>query len=78
MLYITKMNGGTITDTAQYAQHQTAEIAHQLGYREMGIYHYNADAERDEILSARLDGIIAGLHFLPGMGQGLTWHWWNG
>ncbi len=62
-MYITKMNGGTITDTAQYAQHQTAEIAHQLGYREMGIYRYNADAERNEILSARLDGIIAGLRW---------------
>lgn len=63
MLYITKTNGGTIKDTAQYAQHQTVDIAHQLGYREMGIYHYNADAERDEILSARLDGIIAGLQW---------------
>ena len=62
-MYITKINGGTITDTAQYAQHQTAEIAHQLGYREMGIYRYNADAERNEILSARLDGIIAGLRW---------------
>ncbi|MCI8830659.1 MAG: sugar transferase [Lachnospiraceae bacterium] len=62
-MYITKINGGTITDIAQYAQHQTAEIAHQLGYREMGIYRYNADAERNEILSARLDGIIAGLRW---------------
>ncbi len=61
MLYITKTSGGIIEDTAQYAQQQTAEIAHQMGYREMGIYRYNADAERDEILSARLDGIIAGL-----------------
>ena len=60
-VYITNRNGGAIDDIAQYAQRQTAEIAHQLGYKEMGIYAYNANAERDELLSVRLDGIIAGI-----------------
>lgn len=61
-VYITTMNGAK-NGTAQYAQRQTAEIAYQLGYREMGVYRYNADAERMEILSVRLDGIIAGLQW---------------
>lgn len=62
-VYITNRNGGAIDDIAQYAQRQTAEIAHQLGYKEMGIYAYNANAERDELLSVRLDGIIAGIRW---------------
>ena len=61
-LYITTMNGA-LGNTEQYAQRQTSEIAYQLGYKEMAIYRYNAGAERDEILSARLDGIIAGLQW---------------
>lgn len=62
-VYITNRNGGAVDDIAQYAQRQTAEIAHQLGYKEMGIYAYNANVERDELLSVRLDGIIAGIQW---------------
>lgn len=61
--HITTLNGGGLKAIEQYAQRQTAEIAHQLGYKEMGIYHYNANAESDALLSVRLDGIIAGLQW---------------
>lgn len=60
-IYITKLNGASVFDVAQQVQKQTAEIAHQIGCREMGIYRYNADPESPESLSSRLDGIIAGL-----------------
>lgn len=39
-VYITKLNGLPLRDTSQYIQRMTAEIAHQLGCREMGIYQY--------------------------------------
>ena len=60
-VYITRINGANIRETAQYVQEQTVKIAHQLGYKEMGIYHYNADAESAESRVARFDGIIAGI-----------------
>lgn len=60
-LYITRINGANIRETAQYIQAQSARIAHQLGFREMGIYHYNAEAESAESRASRFDGIIAGI-----------------
>ena len=60
-IYITKLNGANRRETAQYMQIQTAKIAHQFGCREMGIYHYNANAENPESRISRLDGIIAGI-----------------
>lgn len=47
--------------TEQYAQQMVADIAHQLGVREMGIYRYNANSESADSRSVRLDGIIAGI-----------------
>lgn len=44
-------------------QSQTAEIAFRLGYREMGIYHYNTSAESVESRNSRLDGMIAGIQW---------------
>lgn len=60
-VYITKLNGMPITSTEQYAQQMTANIAHSLGVREMGIYRYNADGESAESRGRRFDGIIAGI-----------------
>ncbi len=60
-VYITKLNGLPLRDTSQYIQRMTAEIAHQLGCREMGIYRYNGANESSDSLNGRLDGIIAGI-----------------
>ncbi|MCM1231934.1 MAG: glycosyltransferase [Ruminococcus flavefaciens] len=60
-VYITKLNGLPVQDTSQYIQRMTAEIAHQLGFREMGIYRYNGSGESDDSLNGRMDGIIAGV-----------------
>lgn len=62
-------------------QQMTAEIAHQLGCREMGIYRYDSSTESAESLNGRLDGIIAGIN--PGdivicqfpTGNGLRFEW---
>lgn len=73
-VYITKLNG--MGNTMQFLQHMTAEIGHQLGFREMGIYHYNANAEKPEERSVRFDGIIAGMQ--AGDIVVCQFHTWNG
>lgn len=73
-LYITRLNG--IGNTMQVMQCMTAEIAHQLGFREMGIYYYNANAEKPEYRSVRFDGIIAGIR--AGDIVVCQFHTWNG
>lgn len=60
--YITRINGWSLRDKSHYMQNMVAEIAHQLGCREMGIYRYYAEEENWESLSSRLDGIIAGIN----------------
>lgn len=73
-VYITKLNG--MGNMMQSMQHMTTEIAHQLGFREMGIYNYNANAEKPEERSVRFDGIIAGMQ--PGDIVVCQLHTWNG
>ena len=46
-LYITRLNG--IENQPKFLQCMTAEIAHWLGFREMGIYYYNANAESGSV-----------------------------
>ena len=60
-VYITNINGQSMQSTAQIAQNMVTDIATQLGYRELGIYCYNMNADSEAELSKRLDGIIAGL-----------------
>lgn len=73
-IYITKLNGmGNIT---QSIQHMTTEIAHQLGFREMGVYYYNTNGEKPEQRSVRFDGIIAGMQ--AGDIVICQFHTWNG
>ena len=54
-VYITKLNGMFFQSTEQYAQHMTANIAHSIGIREMGIYRYHAAKESEEDRGRRLD-----------------------
>lgn len=61
-IYITRINGLSLWNSIQYMQYMTSEIAHQLRFKEMGIYCYPADAENAEKRSCRLDGIIAGIN----------------
>lgn len=61
-IYITRINGGSLHDKTHFIQHMTAELAHQLDCREMGIYRYFLGDESWESLSSRLDGIIAGIN----------------
>ena len=60
--YITRINGWSLQDRSHYMQYMVAEIAHQLGSREMGVYRYYAEEENGESLGSRLDGIIAGIN----------------
>ena len=62
-VYITKLNGLDIRNQSQYIQWMTAEIAHQMGCREMGIYRYDGRSESADSLYGRLDGIIAGIQW---------------
>ena len=57
--FITCING--VGETARYAQEMVSDIAHQLGFKHMGIYSYDSSKESDQSLSSRYDGIIAGL-----------------
>lgn len=72
-IFITCING--IGGPAHEAQVMVSDIAHQLGFRNMGIYCYDSSAESAESLSARYDGIIASIS--PGdivFFQHPTWH----
>lgn len=60
--YITRINGWGLRNRSHYMQYMVAEIAHQMGFQEMGIYRYYADNESYESLSIRMDGIIAGIN----------------
>lgn len=58
-LFITCINA--LSGTARYAQEMIADIAHQLGFRDISIYHYDSSQESADSLSSRYDGIIAGI-----------------
>ncbi|XCP84461.1 glycosyltransferase [Roseburia hominis] len=60
-MFITRINGMALTATAQYAQKMVADIAHGLGVKDMGIFCYDSSNESRDSLSARYDGIIAGI-----------------
>ena len=59
-VYITNING--MAGAAQIGQNMVMDVASSLGYRELGIYAYNMQADSEIELNKRLDGILAGLH----------------
>lgn len=61
-MHITRINGQARESTAQTAQHMVADIAHDLGFAEMGIYSYDESGESADSLRSRFDGIIAGMN----------------
>lgn len=72
-VFITCING--IGGPALASQEMVSDIAHQLGFKSMGIYCYDSSKESKESLSSRYDGIIAGIS--PGdivFFQHPTWH----
>lgn len=59
-IHITNIYGQSPTSTALKAQNRTADIARELlNFNELGIYCYPVNADSPEMLSSRLDGIIA-------------------
>lgn len=60
-IYITNLNGHAAQSTAQICQNTVCDLAHELGYRELGIYSYPMQTDTPAELDKRLDGIIAGL-----------------
>ena len=63
-VHITNLYGQSSASTAQKVQNEVAEIATKtLRYNQLGIYYYNVDNDSPEMLSARLDGIIASVSF---------------
>lgn len=58
-IFISCING--MGGPAAIAQAMVSDIAHQLGFRNMGIFCYDSSEESWESLSARYDGIIASI-----------------
>ena len=72
-VFITCING--MISTAQYAQVMVSDIAHYLGFKNVGIFCYDSSEESNESLSSRYDGIVASIS--PGdivFFQHPTWH----
>lgn len=63
-VHITNLYGQSHTSVAQKAQNRVANAAKEnLNYNELGIYRYDVDSDSPEMLSSRLDGIIASVVF---------------
>ena len=82
-VYITKLNGMSAMSTGQYIQHMTANIAHTLGIREMGITDTMRTARAQNTvhadwtgsLRASMPGTLSYASFQPGTGWNLSGHW---
>lgn len=61
-IHITNLYGQSYKSTAQKAQNATADIARKtLSCNELGIFCYDINADTPQMLSSRLDGIIAAI-----------------
>ena len=59
-VHITNIHGQHFASTAQKSQNRVAKAAQEnLHYNELGIYNYPVKSDSPEMLSTRLDGIIA-------------------
>lgn len=58
-IFTTCING--VGSVEQYLQGMISDIAHQLGFKIMGIYVYDSKEESDDSLRVRHDGIIASI-----------------
>lgn len=61
-IYVTNINNHRATSVAMIAQNNALKFAQCFGVHEMGVYWYDASNEPWNEQSARLDGIIAGVH----------------
>lgn len=62
-VHITNIYGQSFTSTALKAQNRVAAFAKELNYKELGIYSYDVNSDSPEMLSSRLDGIIASVGY---------------
>lgn len=62
-VHITNIYGQSFKSTALKAQNRTAAFARELHYKELGIYNYDVNSDSPEMLSSRLDGIIASVGY---------------
>lgn len=63
-VHITNIHGQSSISTALKAQNRTADIARKtLNFNELGIYCYDVSSDSPEMLSSRLDGIIASVGY---------------
>lgn len=74
--HITNLYGQSPLSVALMSQNMVADIAKDLGFKEIGIYHFNADGESYDSLAIRFDGMNAAV----GNGDVVVFQYpsWNG
>lgn len=60
-IHITNLYGQSPYSVALMAQNMVAEISKKLGFKEIGVYSFNADSENIRDLSIRFDGMNAAI-----------------
>lgn len=75
-VHITNLYGQSPLSVALMSQNMVADVAKDLGFKEIGIYHFNADGESYENLAIRFDGMNAAV----GNGDVVIFQYpsWNG
>lgn len=62
-VHITNIYGFIHDQNLRKKQNQFADAAHALGFKEMGIFNFDASTDTENELSKRIDGIISSLQF---------------
>lgn len=75
-LHITNLYGQSPLSVALMSQNMVTDLAKQLDFKEIGVYHFNADGESYESLAVRFDGMNAAI----GNGDVVVYQFpsWNG
>lgn len=75
-VHITNLYGQSPLSVALMSQNMVTDLAKQLNFKEIGIYHFNADGESYENLAIRFDGMNAAV----GNGDVVVFQYpsWNG